>query len=89
VVSDNARWTTNLFFIKFLKGKRLGFERDERGKITIHAVAREPGESLDRACSFCGKKESQVARLIAGAMMYICNECVMLCVNILNEDGSV
>lgn len=36
--------------------------------------------------SFCGKKQSEVARLIAGATVYICNECMVLCVGILNED---
>ncbi len=39
------------------------------------------------ACSFCGKTEGQVARLIAGPNVFICNECVSLCENILaNED---
>lgn len=34
-------------------------------------------------CSFCGKDESQVERLIAGPGVYICNECVELCYEIL------
>ncbi|NLC84232.1 MAG: ATP-dependent Clp protease ATP-binding subunit ClpX [Ruminococcaceae bacterium] len=39
------------------------------------------------ACSFCGKSEGQVARLIAGPNVFICNECVSLCESILeNED---
>ena len=39
------------------------------------------------ACSFCGKTEGQVARLIAGPNVFICNECVSLCESILaNED---
>ncbi|MFA5585040.1 MAG: ATP-dependent Clp protease ATP-binding subunit ClpX [Saccharofermentanales bacterium] len=37
-------------------------------------------------CSFCGKPESQVERLIAGPGVYICNECVMLCDEMLAED---
>ena len=37
-------------------------------------------------CSFCGKKQDQVERLIAGQGAYICNECVELCVNILGDD---
>ena len=37
-------------------------------------------------CSFCGKTESQVERLIAGPGVYICNECVMLCDEMLAED---
>ena len=34
-------------------------------------------------CSFCGKSEKQVARLIAGAHAYICDECVESCNAIL------
>ena len=38
-------------------------------------------------CSFCGKDESQVERLIAGPGVFICNECVSLCDEILHTDG--
>jgi len=37
-------------------------------------------------CSFCGKKEDEVARLIAGPTVYICNECVDLCIEIIWGD---
>ena len=37
-------------------------------------------------CSFCGKHQDQVERIIAGPGAYICNECVHLCLNILNEE---
>ena len=37
-------------------------------------------------CSFCGKTEDQVRRLITGPDVYICDECVHLCVEILAED---
>jgi len=37
-------------------------------------------------CSFCGKKQDQVDRLIAGQGAYICNECVELCISILGDD---
>ncbi len=40
------------------------------------------------SCSFCGKTESQVVRLIAGPGVFICNECVELCEEILSEDQS-
>ncbi|SMC39813.1 ATP-dependent Clp protease ATP-binding subunit ClpX [Papillibacter cinnamivorans] len=36
-------------------------------------------------CSFCGKHQEQVSRIIAGPGAYICNECVQLCVSILND----
>lgn len=37
-------------------------------------------------CSFCGKTQADVARMIAGPGVFICNECVELCVGILDED---
>ncbi len=37
-------------------------------------------------CSFCGKDESMVERLIAGPGVYICNECVELCHDILSAE---
>lgn len=36
-------------------------------------------------CSFCGRAESQVERLIAGPDAYICNECITLCMDIMND----
>ncbi len=36
-------------------------------------------------CSFCGKHQEQVTRIIAGPGAYICNECVHLCMNILDD----
>ena len=37
-------------------------------------------------CSFCGKRQEQVKRIIAGPNVYICNECVELCSSILHEE---
>ena len=37
-------------------------------------------------CSFCGKSENEVDRLIGGQGVYICNECVRLCADIIGED---
>ncbi|MEM1170326.1 MAG: ATP-dependent protease ATP-binding subunit ClpX [Cyanobacteria bacterium P01_H01_bin.35] len=37
-------------------------------------------------CSFCGKSQDQVRKLIAGPGVYICNECVELCNEILEEE---
>ncbi len=35
-----------------------------------------------RHCSFCGKDEHEIARLVAGPGVFICNECVALCADI-------
>lgn len=37
-------------------------------------------------CSFCGKRESQVRRLIAGRGVYICDECIDYCKEMLDDD---
>ena len=37
-------------------------------------------------CSFCGKEQRMVNRLIAGPNVYICNECIALCNEILNDE---
>ena len=37
-------------------------------------------------CSFCGKRQEQVGRIIAGPNVYICNECVDLCSSILRDE---
>ena len=37
-------------------------------------------------CSFCGKTQDQVRRLIAGPNVYICDECVELCDEIIQEE---
>jgi ATP-dependent Clp protease ATP-binding subunit ClpX len=37
-------------------------------------------------CSFCGKSQEQVRKLIAGPGVYICDECVDLCNEILDEE---
>jgi len=37
-------------------------------------------------CSFCGRSQSEVKKLIAGSSAYICNECVELCNEILEEE---
>jgi ATP-dependent Clp protease ATP-binding subunit ClpX len=37
-------------------------------------------------CSFCGKHQRKVDKLIAGPGVYICNECVDLCVEIIAKE---
>ncbi|HEY7355384.1 MAG TPA: ClpX C4-type zinc finger protein [Ktedonobacterales bacterium] len=37
-------------------------------------------------CSFCGKDQNAVRRLIAGPNIYICNECIALCNEILAKE---
>lgn len=37
-------------------------------------------------CSFCGKTQDSVKRIVAGPGVYICDECISLCKNIIDED---
>ncbi|MBG6180159.1 ATP-dependent Clp protease ATP-binding subunit ClpX [Arthrobacter sp. CAN_A1] len=47
------------------------------------------GESTDLLkCSFCGKSQKQVRKLIAGPGVYICDECIDLCNEIIEEELS-
>ncbi|MEV8144576.1 ATP-dependent Clp protease ATP-binding subunit ClpX [Specibacter sp. NPDC078709] len=47
------------------------------------------GESTDLLkCSFCGKSQKQVRKLIAGPGVYICDECIELCNEIIDEELS-
>src|SRR5260370_25297044 len=38
-------------------------------------------------CSFCGKGQHELSKLIAGPTVYICNECVALCMDIIGEEN--
>jgi RNA polymerase-binding transcription factor DksA len=40
-------------------------------------------------CSFCGKSQYELRRLIAGPTVHICNECVELCMNIIGEENTL
>ncbi len=44
-------------------------------------------EKVKLRCSFCGKTQQEVRKLIAGPGVYICDECVELCNEILKEDS--
>jgi ATP-dependent Clp protease ATP-binding subunit ClpX len=51
-------------------------ENQETTKETLH-------------CSFCGKSQHEVRKLIAGPNVFICDECVDLCIEIIREEGGV
>lgn len=45
-------------------------------------------ETKQLKCSFCGKPQDQVRRLVAGPNVYICDECIELCQDIIKEELS-
>ena len=44
------------------------------------------GNEIDLRCSFCGKSQDEVKKLIAGPTVYICDECIELCNDIMVEE---
>jgi predicted DNA-binding transcriptional regulator AlpA len=71
---------------------RSGVDLTESLSVAIEAERARPPVSAapspaTTACSFCGKPASAVAKLIAGPAVYICNECVGLCDDILVDEG--
>jgi hypothetical protein len=51
-------------------------QREKRARMRL------PGS----CCSFCGKTEAEVERLITGPGVYICNECVEVCAELLAQE---
>jgi ATP-dependent Clp protease ATP-binding subunit ClpX len=43
-------------------------------------------KDLELKCSFCGRPESQVKRLVAGGDAFICNECIEMCADIIRQE---
>ena len=42
---------------------------------------------IKRHCSFCGKEENEVRKLVAGPGVFICDQCVQLANEIIHEEG--
>ncbi len=49
-------------------------------------MADKKKKEIHTSCSFCGKSQDEVAKLIAGPDVYICDECIELCNEIVHED---
>ena len=64
----------------------------------IAGKAPEPSAAIDNIladakngtlrCSFCGKSQNEVQKLIAGPQVYICNECIDICNEIIADDSA-
>ena len=57
-----------------------------RGGDDSGSLRRKPTNGKDLCCSFCGKSQKEVRKLIAGPSVYICDECVELCNDIITEE---
>lgn len=51
-------------------------------------TSRREGKEGKLYCSFCGKSQKEVKKLIAGPTVYICNECIELCNEIIAEEDA-
>ena len=49
-------------------------------------MSRKDFQSGQLTCSFCGKSQREVRKLIAGPTVYICDECIRLCTDIIEEE---
>ncbi len=50
-------------------------------------MAKKDDNNDDLFCSFCGKNQKEVTKLIAGPAVYICDECIQLCSEIIEEES--
>ena len=50
-------------------------------------MSRKNDENDNLFCSFCGKSQNEVKKLIAGPAVYICDECIQLCSEIIEEES--
>jgi ATP-dependent Clp protease ATP-binding subunit ClpX len=50
-------------------------------------MAKKEDSSDNLFCSFCGKNQKEVKKLIAGPAVYICDECIQLCSEIIEEEN--
>src|SRR3954470_6528278 len=60
--------------------------RNRRTEVQGDEVARASEGNEQLLCSFCGKSQRQVKKLIAGPGVYICDECIDLCNEIIDEE---
>ena len=44
-----------------------------------------PTQPVEPYCSFCNRRKDDVRSLIAGPFVFICDECVAMCINILED----
>jgi hypothetical protein len=73
---------------KELKKLVLALEKSFRRSYVENQSERKSGDTNSDSfvCSFCGKDPEEIKQMIAGPSVYICNECVDLCNDILGEE---
>jgi len=62
----------------------IALEKKDEKKIEVADEKNNTDKELH--CSFCGKEKNEVTKIIAGPTVYICNECISLCNDIIFEE---
>src|SRR6185369_5319174 len=60
--------------------------RRRADRTIVSTTGSSKGSKVPYRCSFCGKSQEQVRKLIAGQGVYICDECITLCQEIIEEE---
>ncbi len=55
-------------------------------RYSVAVSSRHNSRNINLSCSFCGKSQREVKKLIAGPTVYICDECIRLCNDIIAEE---
>ena len=67
-------------------GHRRGRRRRQERQVRTGMDRSRDDHGGNLSCSFCGKSQKEVKKLIAGPSVYICNECIKLCNDILEDE---
>lgn len=89
-----ASWAKLRSQLKILKEfvaaqEELTAAQDALTRITHRMSGKKPLSSKDGvvlSCSFCGATQNEVRKLIAGPSVYVCDECVELCNQVIHEE---
>ncbi len=88
--SDSLELISNAFGFDNWNILASKIETAERPALATAAAPSKAGDAPGTLyCSFCGKSQHQVLKLIAGPKVFICDECVALCDGILEEEDSI
>jgi hypothetical protein len=71
---------------RYLELSKLRVELSEQLRVKLSKERGLPGSLL--YCSFCGKNQHEVRKLIAGPSVFVCNECIAECNDILAQENS-
>ncbi len=83
-------WMNSLAYeYSVITGKKIRFEEGPTVSKEQQEGPTEQQEGPTLHCSFCGKSQHEVSKLIAGPTVFICDECVTLCMSIVEESPDV